>query len=338
MKIVLRHRPVLLLLISALLSTDVMPHETRPNFIRIREKDTGVFIVNWKTPASIPEFSLPVLVMPDNCLTREAATRMRTPDSYISQQEFTCTQGLTGRPLRLEYPIVNPSLTSLFLVEFLGGVTYNHILQPGVTEWMLPETESRLRVAREYLSLGIQHIFAGVDHLLFIACLVIIARTPRRVLLTITGFTIAHSITLALSTLRLVELPVPPVEASIALSIIFLAHEIAVKRQDSWTWRYPITVSSCFGLLHGFGFAAVLRAIGLPQIEFPAALLFFNIGVEIGQVLFVAVLALVIPLWNRLSRPGLPPFYNRLSARLAAYLIGSVASFWFVQRVLAFWQ
>ena len=105
-------------------------------------------------------------------------------------------------------------------------------------------------------------------------------------MITITGFTLAHSLTLALSTLQIVELPIPPVEAAIALSIVFLAVEIARNDQSSWTYRFPISVSTSFGLLHGFGFAAVLREIGLPQTELPAALLFFNVGVEIGQVIF----------------------------------------------------
>ena len=129
----------------------------------------------------------------------------------------------------------------------------------------MPDAENRFAVATEYTWLGIEHIWIGIDHLLFVACLLFIAKTSRRVLITITGFTVAHSITLALSALDLVRIPTPPVEAAIALSVVFMAWEIAKGNMNSLTHRYPIAVSSSFGLLHGFGFAAVLRDIGLPQ-------------------------------------------------------------------------
>jgi len=169
----------------------------------------------------------------------------------------------------------------------------------------------------------------------------LIAGTGRRILITITGFTIAHSITLALSALGLVRVPIPAVEAAIALSIVFLAVEIVRGDQNSLTYRYPIAVAASFGLLHGFGFAAVLGETGLPQTEIPAALLFFNLGVELGQILFVVA---VISAYQAIRVTARLLFDCEISLdRLrnlempAAYAVGILASFWMIQRISTFW-
>ena len=169
-----------------------------------------------------------------------------------------------------------------------------------------------------------------------------IAKTPRRLLFTITGFTVAHSITLALSALDLVRIPTPPVEAAIALSVVYMAWEIAKGNEHSLTHRYPIAVSSSFGLLHGFGFAAVLRDIGLPQTELPTALLFFNVGVEIGQILFIGALLagffLLRPVFVRVLRSARDSEVHWRSLTIpASYAIGSIASYWMIDRVTGFW-
>jgi hydrogenase/urease accessory protein HupE len=177
---------------------------------------------------------------------------------------------------------------------------------------------------------------------LFVACLLLIARTARKVLITITGFTVAHSITLALSALDLVRIPTPPVEAAIALSVVFLAWEIVKNDEEQLTFRYPVAVSTSFGLLHGFGFAAVLRDIGLPQTELPTALLFFNIGVEIGQILFLLALLVAFyitrPLLKRLlSLSHDHEVHWETLTTPAAYIIGAFASYWLIDRVSSFW-
>jgi len=333
-------RPLLcsFLIVSLLLATTVAAHEARPVFIQIKETAANQFSANWKVPTTVPEIAIPSLVMPGDCLAQSEVVKMEYPDAYLRQQQYRCDNGLSGHEVSLQYPVFNPSLTSLFRVELLNGEIHSHIMKPDESTWRIPDQENFLEVTREYTLLGIQHIFAGIDHLLFIACLVFIARTPRRILVTITGFTLAHSLTLALSTLRIVELPVRPVEAAIALSIIFLAHEIAVNNRDSWTWRYPITVSSSFGLLHGFGFAAVLRAIGLPQTELPVALLFFNVGVEIGQIIFVLALAAIIFSVNRLRIKRLLLHHQAVLTQVVVYCIGTTASYWFVARVMKFWS
>jgi hypothetical protein len=170
----------------------------------------------------------------------------------------------------------------------------------------------------------------------------LIAGSWRRILVTITGFTVAHSMTLALAALNLVWVPIPPVEAVIALSIVFLAVEIARRRRDTLTWRYPIAISGSFGLLHGFGFASVLNEIGLPQTEIPAALLFFNVGVEIGQILFVALLFLVVTglsmfgMWQGEMKSKSRLFVPDYLIRPAAYLVGVLAVYWTIDRIAGF--
>jgi hydrogenase/urease accessory protein HupE len=194
-------------------------------------------------------------------------------------------------------------------------------------------------VATTYLKFGVEHIWQGTDHLLFVACLLFIAGTARRILITITGFTIAHSITLSLAALDWVHIAVPPVEATIALSIVFLDREIILKRQDTLTWRYPIAVSASFGLLHGFGFASALGDIGLPQTEIPAALIAFNVGVEIGQILFVALILLTIWLLARIQQASSIKLDTllRKSETIITYGVGSVAMMWTMERVMQFW-
>ena len=195
----------------------------------------------------------------------------------------------------------------------------------------VPSREDATNVAAQYAWLGIEHIWIGFDHLLFVLCLIWIAGTWRRVLVTITGFTIAHSVTLVLASLDVVRLPVPPIEAVIALSVLFLATELARGRESgSLTWRYPVAVSSTFGLLHGLGFAAVLGEIGLPQLEVVTGLVFFNVGVEVGQVAFAAVVMALLALSRGKAR-------FHANGRLAtAYLVGITAAYWLIQRTVSF--
>ena len=204
----------------------------------------------------------------------------------------------------------------------------------------MPEKEQTWAVAKEYMELGIEHILKGYDHLLFIVCLVLLAGTFKRILITVTGFTVAHSITLALAALEVIKVSVAPVEATIALSIVFVAMELARNRRYTLTWRYPIAVSSTFGLLHGFGFASVLTEIGLPQTEIPAALLFFNLGVEIGQIIFVIVAIATFFAGKRLIAALRNLTFNDILTRIqrpAGYVVGTLAMFWTIDRVAGFW-
>lgn len=317
-------------------------HDARPNYVQVTETAPNTYSVMWKVPATVPGASLPYPTLPGDCAAERQAAWREAGAEFMGQQTYACDTGLSGRTVGIRFPIVNPSLSTLYKVRFANGEEHLKILKPGQDDWTVPDAESRFGVAKEYTLLGVEHIWAGIDHLLFVACLLFVARTPRRLLITITGFTIAHSITLALSTLDLVRIPTPPVEAAIALSVVFLAWEIARQDDASLAYRFPVTVSASFGLLHGFGFAAVLRDIGMPQTELPTALLFFNVGVEIGQVLFVLVLLVSFftlrPVLARLLSTVKRPVTQWQPLTVpAGYLIGCVASYWMIDRIVSFW-
>jgi hydrogenase/urease accessory protein HupE len=193
-----------------------------------------------------------------------------------------------------------------------------------------------MQVARAYTRMGIEHILGGVDHLLFVLGLLLLVRGAWLLVKTITAFTIAHSITLAAATLGWVHVPQPPVEAVIALSILFLASELAKQYQGhiGLMERYPWIVAFVFGLLHGFGFADALRRIGLPQSDIPLALFAFNVGVELGQLGFIAAMLGLLVLAKRINLAALLEHYLRPAA---PYAIGVLASFWLWERLAGFW-
>jgi len=333
---------LVLFMLSCCCARVALAHDARPNYVQITETEKNSYSVMWKVPASMSGRSLPYPTLPVDCVSKREPAWRQAGNEYLGQQVYRCQQGLSGRTVGIEFPIVNPSLSTLYKIRLANGEEHLRILKPDESEWTIPAAEQRFAVAIEYTTLGIEHIWIGIDHLLFVACLLFIARTPRRLLITITGFTTAHSITLALSALDLVRIATPPVEAAIALSVVFMAWEIVKGDEASLAYRFPVAVSASFGLLHGFGFAAVLRDIGLPQVELPTALLFFNVGVEIGQLLFVAALLagffslrplLVTAL--RSSRDG-AMHWSSLTVP-ASYVIGSIASYWLIDRVSRFW-
>ncbi len=197
----------------------------------------------------------------------------------------------------------------LVRLERLDGTTQVTRLTPSAPSFVVEAAPRALQVARTYLVLGVEHILGGIDHLLFVLALLILVKGTRRLIATVTAFTVAHSLTLAGATLGFVHVPGPPVEAAIALSIVFVAAEIIHSRQGNagLTERFPWVVAFTFGLLHGFGFASALNEVGLPQAAIPVALLFFNVGVEIGQLLFIAAVFAVIALARRIARRiGMP--------------------------------
>ena len=316
-----------------LAATVCRAHESRPILVDIQETSPLQYFVQVKIPATMPHFAVPNLSFPDGCKIQGMPALQRTGGSYLRQSKILCTNSLSGQTMSLDFPAFNPSLTTLFRIDLLNGQKHSHLLKPGENLWTVPKKESKWGITKDYTWLGIRHIWEGIDHLLFVACLIFIAGSFRRILITITGFTVAHSITLVLSALEVFSVPVPPVEAAIALSIVFLATEIVRGNKKSLTYKYPATVSVTFGLLHGFGFAAVLREIGLPQTELATSLLFFNVGVEMGQILFVLGLAGLFVGIKRVVRYG---DYQRFKVPIG-YIVGTVACFWFNVRVSSFW-
>lgn len=331
-----------MLLSIVLVALPAHAHDARPNYVQITEAEQGFFDVYWKVPATVPRMALPMPVLPDSCIPEREPALQQSGGAYVGQQRFVCAGGISGKTAGIGFPAANPSLSTLYQIKLANGEQHTRVLKPDETEWVVPEGENTLAVAAQYTMLGVEHIWIGIDHLLFVACLLFIARTASRLLITITGFTVAHSMTLALSALDLVRVPTPPVEAAIALSVVFMAWEIVKGDESSLTFRYPVAVSTSFGLLHGFGFAAVLRDIGLPQTELPAALLFFNVGVEIGQVLFVLALLcgffVLRPVLFRLLQPaaGRAVHWSSLTVP-ASYVIGSIGSYWMIERISGFW-
>ncbi len=312
-------------------------HEARPAYLEIKETSPNTFSVLWRTPV-LAGMRLPiVLKMPDTVRNLKEPIVMDLVDSLVERRLIKAgPNGLAGE--RIEFPGLPLTITdALVRVEMIDGRKWTAIVRPSQPWIEIAAAQSNLQVATAYLLLGIEHIWGGIDHLLFILALLIVVNGTRRLVATVTAFTIAHSITLAAATLGFVHVPQAPIEATIALSIVFVACEIVHSHQGrpGLTERWPWLVAFTFGLLHGFGFAGALSEVGLPQNAIPVALLFFNLGVEVGQLLFIAAVLVLITLARKLTQSAavsLPTW----AWRVPPYAIGSVAAFWLIQRIAAF--
>jgi len=325
------------LLASLLAVPTTRAHEARPAYLEIKETSPNQFSVLWRTPV-LAGMRLPVaLTMPGDVKNLKEPVVQELADSLLERRWIDGgANGLTGK--RIEFRGLQLTITDVLVrVELLDRRAWTTLAHPSQPWFELAGAPSKLHVAGAYLRLGIEHIWSGVDHLLFILGLMILVKGRRRLIATVTAFTVAHSITLAGATLGFVHVPQQPVEACIALSIVFVATEIIHARQgrQGWTERWPWIVAFTFGLLHGFGFAGALNAVGLPQTAIPVALLFFNVGVEIGQLLFIAAILSLMALGRWLIRRAAIP-QPAWAWRVAPYSIGGVAAFWMIQRIAAF--
>jgi hydrogenase/urease accessory protein HupE len=308
-------------------------HDARPAYLQIQELQPGRYEVVWKRPQR-GDLALGLhVVWPAACRDLAPAVLQAAPGALIERSFIDCgAAGLIGR--RVAIGGLASTLTDVLVrIEFLDERVETSLVKPSAPWVDVEEPRLPLAVAADYFVLGVEHILLGIDHLLFVLGLVLIVPAAWLLVKTITAFTIAHSITLALAALGYVHVPQKPVEAVIALSILFLASEMARRRhgQLGLTALYPWLIAFTFGLLHGFGFAGALADVGLPQTDIPLALLMFNIGVEAGQLLFVAaVLAL---LWLRRRSIISPPCWLQ---NAPSYAIGSLAAFWLIERVTAF--
>jgi hydrogenase/urease accessory protein HupE len=310
-------------------------HELRPAYLRIAELPGGAEQVNyevlWRLPvgAEIPLRLEPV--MPDNCEMPEAPDVTSAGLMRSAKLIVQCRGGLAGETIRIAG--LESALTDVLVrIERADGTAQVERLTPASTSLKVTTTSSGYQVAGTYTLLGIEHIWLGIDHLLFVLALLLVVDGVRRLVLTITAFTIAHSITLAAATLGLLAVPQQPVEAVIALSIVFVCLELLRQKKGlaGAGSRQPWLVAFAFGLLHGLGFAGALNEIGLPENAIPAALLFFNVGVEIGQLLFIAGAVAVCRVIDRIDWPA----WVKL---LPVYGIGGLAAFWTIERVAGFW-
>jgi len=326
--------PVAVLFLLAALTAPLRAHEVRPAYLQLQQAGPDTYDVLWKVPARGDEQRLAVDVRfaPDVVATRRPQV-IFAGNAFVQRWQVRREGGLDGTSIRIEG--LQSTLTDVLVrLERRDGVTKTFSLSPASPAFVVNAEPDRWDVARTYLVMGVEHILRGVDHLLFVLALVILVNGGKRLFWTITAFTAAHSITLAAATLGWINVPTPPVEASIALSIVFLATEIMHAREGrhGLTCRWPWIVAFAFGLLHGLGFASALREVGLPGSAIPIALLFFNVGVELGQLVFITVLLVLIAGGRRARLP----LSERAWQVPVVYGIGSVAAYWTIARIAGF--
>jgi hypothetical protein len=320
----------LLVALLGLAAGTAAAHEVRPAYLRVHQASEQTFDILWRVPAR-GEMKLAINVeMPEHCEQSGSLQSWQEEGTWISQWSETCPGGISGKRIGIA-GLSSTVIDVLARVERLDGTTQVARLTPADPGFIVTDSESTAEVASTYAVLGIEHILLGVDHLLFVLALLMLVPNLRTLLWTITSFTLAHSLTLAAATLGWVHVPQQPVEAVIALSILFVAMEIVHWRQGrpGITRRWPWLVAFTFGLLHGFGFAGALSGIGLPEHAIPVALFFFNVGVEIGQLIFIGSVFLVSLLLKRFTWPG-------WAWRVPVYAIGSLAAFWTIERIAGF--
>ncbi len=324
----------LLLVLALAWPAGAPAHQFWPGYLQLRQTGTETYDAMWKVPATSGMRLRIYAQLPDSCRPTSPPTGSFAAGAYVERWGVRCAGGLEGGMITVD-GLASAGTDALIRVERLDGsaqVTMLTADSPSVTVQRAP---AWTQVAWTYLILGVEHILLGIDHLLFVLALLFLVQGWRRVIVTITAFTVAHSITLAAATLGFVHVPQAPVEASIALSIVFVACEIVRSRagRANIAERWPWLVAFVFGLLHGFGFAGALREVGVPEDAIPIALLFFNVGVEVGQLVFIAAVLGVIALLRRV--PGTMPAWGW---RVAVYGIGSIAMYWTLERVAGFWQ
>jgi hypothetical protein len=305
-----------------------LAHESRPAYLEIKETAPNHYSVLWRTPVLSGNRLLVTLKLPDGVSDLEAPISQQLSDSRVDRRWIDAgPDGLAGK--RIEFIGLQLTITDVLArVELLDGRELTMIARPSQPFIIIAGSQTSLQVALTYTAEGIRHIGSGFDHLLFIFALVLIVSNGWMLFKTVTAFTVAHSITLALATLGIVQPARPPVEVAIALSILFLAPEIVRKRQGrtSFNLRHPWVVAFAFGLLHGFGFAGVLLDAGLPRSELPVALFSFNIGVEIGQLAFVSVVLLLIAACRKWRI-----VWPRSAQFVPAYAVGTLGAFWTIR-------
>ena len=311
----------------ALVSATAHAHELQPGFLDLRETAPGSYEVVWKQPLSLGQPLRLVPVFPARCHAQAEAVAEMLPQSWVYRTRIACADGLAGQSLTIE-GLEAFSTDVLVRVAHADGRLETHLLKPDSPQVQLRPAGAGGGSA--FFLLGIEHIALGVDHLLFVLGLLLIVQSRSMLVKTITSFTIAHSLTLGLATLTAIHVPSAPLNACIALSILFLAPEVLrVRRGDtSLTIRHPWLVAFLFGLLHGFGFASGLATLGLPQQEIPQALLYFNVGVEAGQLSFVALVFALRWAWR-----GLQVDWSPRARAVPVYVLGSLGALWSIERV-----
>jgi hydrogenase/urease accessory protein HupE len=319
----------LLLGLLLLASLPAWAHENLPASLLLTQTAPQVFTASWRVPALRGASALALQpLFGDACTDVTSQVPRRVASGLLSEYQVQCDEGLED--LTIAFPgLESGMLNVLVSIQYADGQRLSRVATPREPRVVLRREAKEVLAVSGYFLIGIEHILGGLDHLLFVFCLVLLVTNRWALIKTISAFTLAHSLTLAAATLGYVQLASMPVEASIALSILFLARELVRPQTEGGQLRPWWLVAFAFGLLHGLGFAGALSEVGLPEAQIPMALLLFNLGVEAGQLLFVAVLLALRQALRHLLGSG----WQRLRA-LPSYAVGALAGFWFVQRMV----
>ena len=310
-------------------------HALQPGYLEIKASGDDVWRVVWRKP---DVKGAPMAInanLPDNCTSAQSSKPVFDGNGWTAQWIVACPGGLAGG--RIAVPGLEATQTDVLVrYEPTPGDVRSKRLTPTETFIDVKPEPGHLEMLNSYFWLGVDHILEGIDHLLFVFALLLLIPDRWRLVGAITAFTVAHSITLAAVTLGYLSLPGPPVETVIALSIMFLASELLQREegQHRLSERYPWVVSFAFGLLHGFGFAGALAEIGLPRTDVPMALLSFNLGVEAGQLFFLAGVLLIGLIVLKLHSVVVRT--QSMTSTVVAYMIGGVSAYWFIDRLSGF--
>ena len=308
-------------------------HPLAPSLLELREGPAGVGEVVWKTSLYQPRGSRVEPVLPEACQPVGGVRSVREGSGQVSRWQVNCGAGeLAGRRLGVT-GLAAGGTNAIVRVVRRNGETVHGLLTAGQPFFEIPLHSTPKRVFRGYLRLGVEHLWRGFDHVLFVLGLMLLIRGRKALLIAITSFTLGHSITLSLATLGYASFPSGLIEVGIAASLLWLAVEVPgrLDGRPSRLQQRPWMVTLAFGLLHGLGFASALAEIGLPRAEIPLALLAFNLGIELGQISLVLLAGALALGWHSLGLT-LHPQRGRWAA---AYAMGSLSAFWVFERALA---
>jgi hypothetical protein len=325
-------RLIVTLVLGLTVAQTVQAHRFAPSLLKVNEIADQQYNMVWKTPAQGTS-NVPLRpVWPESCEIKNASPPQMEGTGKVSSWQLHCSglgeDGLVGETLGVVGLGANQA-SAMVMVSLLDGRQYQQVLNAEQPEFVVPLESSAGDVMSDYSLLGMEHIWSGIDHLLFVFGLLLLVGGGTRLLWTITAFTVGHSITLSLVTLGFFDYPVALVEFTIAVSIFVLAVELTRVKKHDMLWRNPWWLAGGFGLLHGMGFAGALAETGLPQDNLPLALLFFNVGIEIGQIAFILV---VLGVWMLVRRP-LAPWQDRLLP-IPVYILGALSAMWCIERGL----
>lgn len=312
-------------------SAPAMADELRPAYVELTQTSPNDWDLLWKASAKSRLGQTGSVILPENCQPQGAPKQQFANTNILTRLTLICEGSIEGQTIGLK-ALELSTTDALVRIAPLEEPVQTLRLTPEAPVATIAEKHEIANVGTTYTWLGVEHILLGFDHFLFVLALVLLLKGGWLVAKTVTAFTIAHSITLIGTTLGFLSLPQQPVEAIIALSIVFLAVEIVKAKPGELrlSERFPWIVAFLFGLLHGFGFAGALAEIGLPQDDVPMALLTFNLGVEIGQLMIVGIALAVLALIRRFQEKLLQPVKTA-----AAYGIGILATYWFIERMIA---